>query len=97
MHQVYILYSPEIDRFYIGSSSNLETRKAFHDAKKGAFYTKHATDWEIYFTIECQSKTQSLLIERHIKKMKSAVYIRNLKLFPEIAQKLLSKYDESGC
>ena len=92
MHQVYILYSKEIDNFYIGSSSNLEVRKSFHDAKKGAFYTKRASDWEVYFTIDCISKTQSLLIERHVKKMKSVVYIRNLKLYPEMSEKLLLKY-----
>lgn len=97
MHQVYILYSSEIDNFYIGSSSNVEIRKAFHDAKKGAIYTKRASDWEIFFTITCINKTQSLLIERHIKKMKSVVYIRNLKIYPEMTEKLLLRYNESGC
>jgi putative endonuclease len=97
MHQVYILYSQEIDNFYIGSSFNVETRKAFHNAKKGAFYTKRASDWEVYFTIDCKSKRQSLLIERHIKKMKSVVYIRNLKIYPEMTERLLLRFDESGC
>ena len=92
MYQVYILYSSEIDNFYIGSSSNVETPKAFHDAKKGALYTKRASDWEIFCTITCKSKTQSLLIERHLKKMKSIVYIRNLKIYPEMTEKLLLKY-----
>jgi putative endonuclease len=32
------------------------------------------------------------MIEQHIKKMKSKVYIQNLKRYPEILQKLINKY-----
>ncbi len=31
-------------------------------------------------------------IENHIKKMKSKKYIKDLKKYPEIAQKLIKKY-----
>ena len=42
-------------------------------------YTRFATDWELYLLIECSTVSQALCVEKHIKKMKSKVYIMNLK------------------
>ena len=55
-----------------------------------------AKDWEVYLKIECKSKEQALAIEKHIKKMKSKVYIQNLKKYSEMKFKLLEKYSESS-
>lgn len=35
-------------------------------------------------------------IENHIKKMKSKIYIENLKKYPEMASKLILKYDKNA-
>jgi len=42
--------------------------------------------------MECENKTQALAIEKHIKSMKSKIYIENLKKYPEMVTKLLIKY-----
>jgi putative endonuclease len=49
-------------------------------------------DWELIFTLECQSKSQGLSIEKHIKSMKSKVYIQSLLRYPEMKLKLFEKY-----
>ena len=48
MHYVYIIYSRQIDRFYIGESENPDMRLIQHNNKefKSAF-TSQTNDWEL--------------------------------------------------
>jgi putative endonuclease len=65
---VYIIYSGEIDRFYEGYTTDIESR--LHQHRIHVFkesYTKKSEDWGIFFLIKCRSKTQAMSIERHIK------------------------------
>jgi putative endonuclease len=78
MHQVYILFSEKLNRFYTGFTSNLEERLAFHKGAENRKFTYNASDWVLFFTINCESKPQGLAIEKHIKSMKSKTYIENL-------------------
>jgi putative endonuclease len=55
-------------------------------------FTAKTKDWILFFFIECENKSQALKIERHIKNMKSRLYIQNLVKFPNISLKLLNKY-----
>ena len=95
-YSVYILNSEKLDRFYIGFTSNLEKRLEFHHNAESHKFTFKAKDWEVYLKIECKSKGQALAIEKHIKKMKSKVYIQNLKKYSEMKIQLLDKYSESS-
>ena len=92
---VYILYSQKLNRYYIGYTSNFDVRLDFHfnDIQTRKF-THRADDCVVFLTITCTSKTQGLQIEKHIKKMKSKIYIENLKKYPEIIQKLRLKYKD---
>ena len=92
MHVVYILHSEKINRYYMGYSSNLDLRMQFHENAEVRKYTYKADDWTLFFLINCQSKSQALAIENHIKAMKSKAYIENLKKYPEITEKLLDRY-----
>ena len=79
--------------FYTGSSKELLPRMEQHINKeiKNSFTTK-ADDWILYLSIENLDYKQARSIERHIKKMKSSQYIRNLKKYKEIIKKLIIKY-----
>ena len=92
MHQVYILFSKKLNRFYIGYTSDLETRMEFHRNSETSKFTHNASDWEIFFEIDCENKNQGLAIEKHIKSMKSKIYIENLTKYPEMIEKLKLKY-----
>ena len=89
---VYILHSNNLDRYYIGFTQDLDARLEFHENADGRKFTAKATDWELFYRISCNNKSQGLAIEKHIKNMKSKVYINNLKLYPEIMDKLKIKY-----
>ena len=90
---VYILYSKKLDKHYIGFTEGLIQRLEFHlnESQKRKF-TYKSDDWELIFTIECETKHQGLSIEKNIKSMKSRIYIQNLLQYPEMKFKLLEKY-----
>jgi putative endonuclease len=92
MATVYILHSQKLDRYYIGFTENLEQRLLFHDNSPSRKFTSNAKDWMLFFEISCDSKSQGLAIENHIKMMKSKVYIQNLAKYPEITDKLKIQY-----
>ncbi|WP_418264376.1 GIY-YIG nuclease family protein [Flavobacterium faecale] len=94
MNVIYILFSEKLGKFYIGFTQNLNERLLNHQNAEARKFTYNADDWSLFLTIECLSKAQGLAIEKHIKSMKSQVYIRNLKLYPEIIEKLLQKYPD---
>ena len=93
MATVYVLYSPSIDKFYIGSCTELAERFSQHlsDYFPGAF-TGQTKDWSLYFKIDHLDYSQARNIEDYIKRMKSRKYINNLKRYPELVEKLIKKY-----
>ncbi len=73
----YILYSDSKDRYYIGSTEDIHFRLARHNA--GATpSTKAGRPWRIVYTEEFQTKTDALVCENDIKKMKNRKYIETL-------------------
>ena len=92
-YTVYILHSEKLNRYYIGYTSNFDLRLEFHKNAPPNKYTSNASDWTLFFSLICSTKTQALSIEKHIKNMKSKVYIENLTRYPEISTKLLTKYN----
>ena len=89
---VYILHSDKLNRYYIGFTQNLEKRLLFHKNSEGRKFTAKADDWTVFLTIICNDKNQGLLVEKHIKEMKSNKYIQNLKKYPEMQDKLLKRF-----
>ena len=93
MAYVYIIYSKTLHRHYIGSCENLKNRLNEHI--NGAFensFTSKAKDWELILKIENLGYQQARDIEKHIKRMKSKIFIENLKEYPELIEKLKSRY-----
>ena len=75
-------------------SSNLNNRLDFHlNRTESRKFTAKANDWKLFISIDKLSKNQALNIEKHIKKMKSKIYIQNLLKYPEIIEKIILKYD----
>ncbi len=93
MAAFYILYSPSLDRFYIGSCVNLKSRIQEHlHARYPKSFTSNFGDWEIYLSINELTYPQARAIESHVKRMKSRTYIYNLKKYQEISESLKTRY-----
>ncbi|WP_369427748.1 GIY-YIG nuclease family protein [Membranihabitans maritimus] len=95
MASCYIIFSSELDRIYTGiCQGDVNDRVSRHNnASYGRYrFTSKVKDWELFIEISCSSISQARKIELHIKRMKSAQYIRNLKKYPEIIRKLHDRY-----
>jgi len=73
-HFVYILYSIKTDKYYIGSSSNIENRLIKHNLG-GTTSTRPGRPWKIVYKETLNSKREALIREKQIKKKKSRKYI----------------------
>ena len=91
----YILFSPAINKFYVGSTGqHPEDRLKQHNESffGSSSFSARTNDWRFFIMINCISIEQALRIEKHIKKMHSRKYYNSLKEYPEIIEKLLEKY-----
>ncbi len=97
MYSVYILFSAHLGKFYIGYSGNVPQRLAHHNSLEyNRIWTRRGIPWEVYLTIEGLSRSEALRIEKHIKSMKSADYIKALKEDAKLIKKLKERYVDSG-
>jgi putative endonuclease len=74
---MYILHSTTLDKFYIGSSENIEARLKKHLADHKGF-TGKAKDWKVIYFEEFFDKSDALSREMQIKKWKSSNMVRDL-------------------
>jgi len=77
MYFVYILYSAELDHYYIGCSDNPEERLRKHLFNHKGFTSK-AKDWFICLTEGFETKTEALNRERQLKNWKNKTRLKQL-------------------
>ncbi|MFB6343546.1 GIY-YIG nuclease family protein [Saccharicrinis sp. FJH62] len=79
MYCVYILYSKSADKYYVGSTSNIEQRLYQHNNSTVNKFTSKYRPWELMSFFEVgDSKRVALQIEKHIKKQKSRKYVEDI-------------------
>jgi len=77
MYYVYILYSASLDKYYVGSTADVEMRVERHNAGWGRF-TKGGIPWKLMYTETCSTQSEALQRERGIKRQKDRRYIEHL-------------------
>jgi putative endonuclease len=93
MAHVYFLYSQNLNKFYIGSCLELQKRLNEHRLKiYPNCFTAKDDSWQLYFEIPNLNYEQARKIEKHIKNMKSSVYIKNLAIHTNMKKALIKKY-----
>ena len=73
----YILFSKNLDRYYVGSTGNVEVRLEKHLQRHKGFTSK-AKDWTVVYVEKFASKEEAMKRERQIKKWKSRKMIEKL-------------------
>ena len=92
-HFVYIIYSPSIDRYYIGQCKNLLHRLRQHnDLELNQNWTKRGIPWELCLKIACITQHQAMKLEHFIKKMKSRKFLQRLIIDKGLQDSLKSRY-----
>ncbi len=74
---VYILYSKALDRYYVGSTTNINERLRRHNSNHKGF-TGKSSDWEIVHQEIFDEKREALKREKQIKSWKSRKAIEEL-------------------
>ena len=90
----YILFSEKLGKFYIGATQdNLDNRIRKHNLYLyGSHrFTAVTNDWKLFISIPATDFAHAVRIERYIKSQKSSKYIRNLKVYPELIDKIIEK------
>ena len=76
---VYILKSISFDKWYIGSTANLEERIKRHNSGRSTF-TKKFKPWSIFYTEEFSTRTEALKREYYFKSPKGFLELKKIKL-----------------
>jgi len=77
MFFMYILWSEKLQKFYIGSTQDLDDRLIYHNAGFVKF-TSLGTPWVLVYSEGFLTRADATKREREIKAWKSAVAIRAL-------------------
>jgi putative endonuclease len=73
----YILYSKQLDRYYIGHTNNLQERVRKHNTNhKG--YTGLTNDWKVVYSEIYQTKSKAYNREREVKQWKNRAQVEKL-------------------
>jgi putative endonuclease len=80
MFYIYILHSKSSDKYYIGSTADVNRRLEEHNNPQvKTKYTAKHLPWEIKVYFECSdSRGNCLIIERFIKNQKSRAFLEKL-------------------
>ena len=74
MFFVYILYSPSLDRHYIGQTGDAKERFHLH-LDQSTDFTAQADDWLLVFLEPMSSRKEAVRLERRIKQSKSRLSV----------------------
>jgi putative endonuclease len=77
MFYLYILYSQNFDRYYVGHCEDLQKRLLRHNSK-GVPSTKAYIPWKLVYTEKYNSRSEAATREKEIKNKKSRKYIEYL-------------------
>jgi len=80
MFFVYVLFSVDYQRIYIGFTSNIESRLFAHNHPSNKGWTKNFQPWKILYTEQYENKSDAMKREKQLKSAKGREFIKNLTL-----------------
>ena len=76
MFTVYVLYSRNFDKIYIGYTGDLENRLLSHNKLATKGWTIKFRPWEIIYTEEYSTKKEAIKREKELKSFQGREFIR---------------------
>ena len=76
MYTVYVLYSKQHDKLYIGFTSNLEARLKSHNELDKKGFTVRYRPWKLIHTETFENKTDAMQREKQLKSGQGRAWIR---------------------
>lgn len=78
MYKVYVLYSPEFKKIYIGFTSNIEERLKSHNELGTKGWTIRFRPWQVVYLEEFKTKTEAMSREKKLKTAQGREFIWSL-------------------
>jgi putative endonuclease len=79
MYYLYIIYSAQADKYYVGISANAEERLMYHNTNKIEKYTGKFQDWELKAVYAVsEERGETIKVEKFVKQQKSRKFIEML-------------------
>jgi len=76
MYFVYVLYSREYNKIYIGFTSNLEARLNHHNHPLNKGWTAKFRPWEILYHETYDTKREAMVREKQLKTARGRQFIK---------------------
>jgi putative endonuclease len=73
---VYILWSDQLSKFYVGSTQNIENRLKEHNKGEGSFSSK-GIPWKLIWSFELMNRSEAVRLENKIKKRGIKRFLEN--------------------
>ena len=77
MFFTYILYSDSLSQYYIGYTSDLDSRVARHNSG-GSRYTKRGIPWRLVYFESFGTKSEAISRERFLKRQRNRSFYERL-------------------
>jgi putative endonuclease len=77
MYFVYVLYSKEYNKIYIGYTSDLMARLNHHNHPKNKGWTTKYSPWIILYHEVFDTKQEAMIREKQLKSAKGRLFIRS--------------------
>ena len=92
MHYLYIIYSKNLSKYYVGETVDVAHRLELHNSHYFTkAFTKSSRDWEIKLVFACLTKEDVLFLEKFIKRMKSKKFNKKIIENPLILKDILDR------
>ena len=79
MYFIYIIHSRKLDRYYVGTTNDIEKRLCEHNSGFYAeAFTVKGAPWELKLSFECESSQKAYELEKFLKRMKSSVFLEKV-------------------
>ena len=90
-YYLYIIYSEEFDKFYIGYSTDVNQRIKKHNTSKFNTFTSKYRPWVLKAVFLTENKATAIKMERFIKKQKSRRLLTQLIKFEYVPTGILAQ------
>jgi putative endonuclease len=89
---VYILYSSKLNRYYVGTTDDIDKRYLEHNKiHYSDSFTAKGIPWDLKLSVRLNKSSEAYKLEAFIKRMKSRVFIEKLIDHPNMVDDLLAK------
>jgi len=76
MFTVYVLHNQNLDKIYVGYTSDIDKRLFAHNHEDNKGWTKKFQPWKIIYSEKFETKSEAMIREKQLKSSRGREFIR---------------------